>query len=168
MIGAPFARRGQPGTGGGVNDFSVDDARIAADRGDLAAWVAAFLRSPGSDNAVLAQQLHDQKASWWGPVELPFDELQRLAGPPDQPALAPLGEDDLETVEEMDDSIQDGWQPPPLVVSYRDGEFTVEDGNHRIEGLRRSGRSEYWAVVCFDDDHQRDEFVAARHTSTGS
>jgi hypothetical protein len=148
------------------DDFTLDSARDAAARDELGDWVAAFLRSPGSDNAVLADELRRSKAAWHGPVCLPFDELQRLAGPPDQPALAPLGEDDLETVEEMDDSIEEGWEPPPLVVSYCDGEFTVEDGNHRIEGLRRAGRDDYWSVVGFDDEDQRDAFVAER--SAGS
>jgi hypothetical protein len=38
----------------------------------------------------------------------------------------------------------------------------VEDGNHRIEGLRRSGLSDHWAVVGFDDDDQRQAFLAER------
>ena len=152
---------GPAGTGAAVPDFSVDSARLAEQRGDLDAWVAAFLRSPGSDNAVLAEELSAGKASWCGPVRLRFDDLHRLAGPPDQPTLARLGEDDLETVEEMGDSIDDGWEAPPLIVSYRDSQLVVEDGNHRIEGLRRCGLSDYWAVVGFDDDEQRQAFFGA-------
>jgi hypothetical protein len=122
--------------------------------------VAAFLRSPGSDNAVLADELGHRTASWCGPLRLRFDELHRLAGPPDQPTLARLSDDDLETVEEMGESIDDGWEAPPLIVSYRDSQLLVEDGNHRIEGLRRGGRSDYWAVVGFDDDDQRQAFLS--------
>jgi hypothetical protein len=144
-----------------VDAFSVDSAREAERRGQLDAWVAAFLRSPGSDNAVLADELGNRTASWCGPVRLRFDHLHRLAGPPDQPTLVPLTDDDMETVEEMGDSIQDGWEAPPLIVSYRDAELVVEDGNHRIEGLRRCGRSDYWAVVGFADDDQRQAFLAA-------
>jgi hypothetical protein len=143
-----------------VSGFSIESARREERCGELDVWVAAFLRSPGSDNAVLADELSNRKVSWWGPVRLRFDELYRLAGPPDQPTLAPLRDDDLETVEEMGDSIQDGWEPPPLIVSYRDGQLAVEDGNHRIEGLRRAGLSQYWAVVGFDDDDQRRAFFA--------
>ena len=64
----------------------------------------------------------------------------------------------------MGDSIHDGWEPPPLIVSYRDGQLAVEDGNHRIEGLRRAGLSKYWAVVGFDDDDQRQAFLAELDT----
>jgi hypothetical protein len=148
------------GNGAGVDGFSIESARLAARRGELDAWVAAFLRSPGSDNAVLAAELDQGKVSWCGPLRLRFDELHRLAGPPDQPTLAPLTDDDQATVEEMGDSIDDGWDAPPLVVSYRDSQLVVEDGNHRIEGLRRCGFSDYWAVVGFDDDDQRQAFLA--------
>jgi hypothetical protein len=156
----PFARAPDLGKALAVNDFSIDGARKAEQCGKLGDWVAAFLSSPGSDNAVLAASLRADKASWCGPLRLSFDELHRLAGPPDQPTVARLNDDDLETVEEMDESIDDGWQPPPLIVSYRDSQLVVEDGNHRIEGLRRRGSSDYWAVIGFDNDQQRHEFFA--------
>jgi ParB-like nuclease domain len=140
-------------------DATVDGARTAAQRGELGRWVQEFLRSPGSDNAVLGAELRSELASWYGPVKLPFDELQRLAGPPDQPALVPLGDDDLERVDDMQESLDDGWEPPPIIVSYEDGEFVVEDGNHRIEGLRRAGYSEYWSVVGFSDEGERQRFL---------
>ncbi len=147
-----------------TNDFdsSVDGARGAQRRGELGRWVAEFLRSPGSDNAVLGEELRREQSSWCGPVELPFDELQRLAGPADQPTLGRLDPDDLERVDGMAESMEEGWEPPPVIVSYRDGELYVEDGNHRIEGLRQAGRSEYWAVVGFDDDGERQRFLDQR------
>jgi hypothetical protein len=150
-----------------VDEFSVESARLAEQRGQLDEWVAAFLRSPGSDNAVLAEELSGRKSSWCGPLRLPFDELQRLAGPADQPTLTRLGDDDIGTVEEMGERIDDGWEAPPLVVSYRDSQLFVEDGNHRIEGLRRNGLGDYWAVVGFDDEDQRTAFLAQRDTVAG-
>lgn len=158
--GGAFAEHCGLGTACAVNDFSIESARDAEQRGELADWVAQFLASPGSDNAALAAALRKDMVSWCGPVRLSFDELNRLAGPPDQPTVARLNEDDLDTVEEMDESMDDGWEPPPLIVSYRDSQLVVEDGNHRIEGLRRRGVSDYWAVVGFDDDLQRHEFLA--------
>ena len=59
----------------------------------------------------------------------------------------------------MADGIEDGWEPPPLIVSFRDGQLVLEDGNHRVEGLRRAGAREAWAVINFDDPEQRDRFV---------
>lgn len=167
--GGTFVRR-RAGYLGRVTDSSATDhdpslagARAAAARGTTQAWIRSFLASPGSDNAVLAEQLASEKPVWFGPVRLRFDELNRLAGPPDQPTLGRLDEDDLETVADMEESLDDGWEPPPLIVTTNDGELVVEDGNHRIEGLRQSGESAYWSLIGFDDDAQRDAFLAARH-----
>lgn len=140
-------------------DLSVEGARAAAERDALDDWVGVFLRSDGSDNADLAARLQTERPYWLGPVRLRFEELNRLAGPPDQPTLERLHDDDLETVEGMADSIDEGWEPAPLVVSLRDDQLVVEDGNHRIEGLRRSGRHNYWAVVGFEHEAERDRFV---------
>lgn len=138
---------------------SLSDARQAAERNELAVWVRDFLGTDGSDNSTLGNQLFAEKSSWHGPVELEFDHLHRLAGPADQPTLKRLTDDDLETVEGMADSVEDGWDPPPLIVSVDDdGRLVVEDGNHRTEGLRRAGHDRYWSIVGFDDDAQRAAF----------
>lgn len=131
---------------------TADAARAASERGDLAAWIREFLSSPGSDNAALADELAERDLHWVGPVQLAFDRLHRLAGPPDQPTVDRLDDDDEETVEGMVASItDDGWEPAPAVVTY-DAEldqFVVEDGNHRIEALRRAGNESWWSVVGF-------------------
>lgn len=134
-------------------EHSVEGARRAAERGELARWIGDFLRSPGSDNADLGDELESSGLVWTGPVHLPFDQLHRLAGPPDQPALDEFDGDDRERVEDMEDSIEDDdWEPAPLIVTRRGDQFVVEDGNHRIEGLRRAGHDSWWSVVGFDDD----------------
>lgn len=137
--------------------FTIAAARDAAAAGDLARFVAEFLAAPGSDNEALGQQLADEVVSWIGPVRLPFDALHRLAGPPDQPTLGRLDDDDLETVDSMGDSIDEGWEPPPLIVTYDEklDQLVVEDGNHRAEGLRRIGEIDYWSIVGFRSDAAR-------------
>lgn len=142
------------------NDFTIEGARDAAARNGLHGWVAAFLRSPGSDNSGLADVLSEEIHHWIGPLQLPFDQLNRLAGPPDQPTLGRLDEDDMDTVDGMQDSIEGGWTPAPLVVTTRNGQLVLEDGNHRVEGLRRAGETAYWAVVGFRDAEERDRFGA--------
>lgn len=142
-----------------TDEFTVESARAAAADDELGDWVRAFLSSPGSDNAALAEQLAEQRPYWLGPVRLRFSELHRLAGPPDEPVLERLDDDDLDTVESMEESIDDGWEPAPVIVSAKGDQLVVEDGNHRIEGLRRSGRRNYWALVCFEDEAARERFV---------
>jgi hypothetical protein len=139
--------------------FSLSSAREAARHDGLDRWVGEFLRSPGSDNAALADQLADGSRHWLGPIELPLDRLHRLAGPEGQPVLRVVDDDEWrDDVEEMRDQIEDGWEPPPLIVSYRNGQLVLEDGNHRVESLRRAGELTGWAVVAFDHADQRDRF----------
>jgi hypothetical protein len=143
------------------DDFSVDGARQAAQEDRLGDWVARFLASPGSDNPVLAETLSTELGWWTGPVRLPLDQLNRLAGPPGEPVLCPVDEDYWDDrVDAMDRLAERGWEPPPVIVACRDDEFYLEDGNHRVEGIRQAGRDEAWAVVGFENEGDRDRFVA--------
>jgi hypothetical protein len=147
---------------GADHEYSVEAARQAAARDELDDWVARFLASPGSDNAELAAGLTEERRWWLGPVQVPVDQLHRLAGPPDTPVLCPVDEDYWrDDVDEMAERIEDQWEPPPVIVSYREGKLMLEDGNHRVEGLRRAGRDDAWAVIAFEDPEERDRFVAA-------
>jgi hypothetical protein len=141
--------------------FTVDAARRAAQRDELGDWVARFLASPGSDNAELGHALTHPPRTWIGPVRLPLDQLNRLAGPSGHPVLVEVDEDEWrDDVDDLEDKVEDGWEPPPMVVTYRDDELHLEDGNHRAEGLRRTGETEAWAVVSFDSAEARDRFLA--------
>lgn len=141
---------------------SVDAARRAADTDELARWVRSFLASPGSDNADLGTQLAEDMASWAGPVQVPFDELNRLAGPPDQPTMARLGEDDRDTVTSMVESLEAGWEPPPLIATIDGGRLALEDGNHRVEALRRAGHDHYWTIVGGPEADDADRWIDER------
>ncbi len=139
--------------------YSVASVRLAAEEGDLGEWVADFLASPGSDNAPLAEMLSNPARSWVGPVQLPLDQLHRLAGPPEHPVLEPTAEEEWRPgVDDMEHKIEDGWEPPPVIVSYRDEQLVLEDGNHRVESIRRTGRTTAWAVVGFEEPEDQDRF----------
>ncbi|MCD9624278.1 ParB/Srx family N-terminal domain-containing protein [Rhabdothermincola salaria] len=142
--------------------YSVTSAREAASRDELQEWVGCFLASPGSDNAELAGILAERWRWWLGPVRLPIDRLHRLAGPSGDPVLRTVDDDYWrDDVEEMEDKIdEDGWEPPPVVVTFQDGQLVLEDGNHRVESLRRAGETEVWSIVGFDDPSGPERFRA--------
>jgi hypothetical protein len=142
--------------------YSVDAARAAAERDELGEWVADFLASPGSDNGPLAAQLTDRPRWWLGPALIPLHQLNRLAGPPDHPVLSAVDDDDWrDDVDDLAQKVREGWEPPPVIASYREGQLILEDGNHRVEGVRRSGADETWTVIGFDDPEARDRFTVA-------
>lgn len=150
--------------------FTVESARRAAQQGELATWVHDFLGSDGSDNAELGEMLTEDERWWAGPMLLPIGELNRLVGPPGDPVLCPIVDDDewRDDIDEMAAAIaEDEWNPPPVVVTYRNGQLVLEDGNHRVEGLRRADEDEAWAVVGFETEVDRDRFWAALSTDPG-
>lgn len=141
--------------------FTVETAREAAARDELDAWMARFLASPGSDNAELGQMLRERSLLWIGPLELPIDKLNRLAGPPGHPVLVPVDDEAWrDDVEDLEERVEEGWEPPPVVVTYEDGQLKLEDGNHRVEGMRRAGETMAWSVVGFQTTAERDRFIA--------
>lgn len=141
--------------------FSLATAFAAVEQNDLPTWVGEFLASRGSDNAALAAGLAQQPHWWLGPLRVPLDDLVRLAGPEDDALVhvePEVWEDDVETMEE---SLESGWEPPPLLAEFQDGRLLLQDGNHRYEALRRADEPGAWVLVWFDSEAARDEYVGA-------
>ncbi len=143
----------------GTPEFTLAGARAAAvDERELARWVGAFLASDGSDNEILAAALARERHWWLGPLRVPVDELVRLAGPEDDAWCAIEPEEWEGDVDGMADSLDDGWEPPPLLAEYQDGRLLLQDGNHRYEALVRAGDSHAWTLVYFADRSDREAF----------
>lgn len=143
-----------------MSPTSLESARAASERDELAAWVEQFLASEGSDNPLLGRKLARELACWAGPVRLPLHRLHRLAGPPGDPVECPVDDEYWDDrVDDMGDRVRHGWEPPPVVVAFRQGDLVLEDGNHRVESLRRAGRQSAWAVVGFELAEDRDPFM---------
>lgn len=142
--------------------YSVEAAKRADDDGSLAEWVTTFLSSPGSDNEALAAELAYGGVSFLGPVRFALDDLQPLAGPDDHDVRIPVPEQEWgDDVDAMDESLGQGWEPPPLLVSRRGGAYVLEDGNHRHEALRRAGATHAWAVLVFWDESERSAYSSS-------
>jgi hypothetical protein len=140
-------------------EYTLESAWKAAERDELGRWVEAFLASPGSDNAPLADELSQRAHVWLGPVQVPINRLHRLAGPSDEPVMCPVDDEAWnDDVDEMAQRIGDGWEPAPVIVVHRDDHLALEDGNHRVESLRRAGRESAWAVIAFEDPEALDRF----------
>jgi hypothetical protein len=149
------------------DEISVQGAREAAERDEADDWVREFLASPGSDNSALGDQLDEAMRHWLGPVELPFDRLHRIVGPEGHPVLKAVDDDYWdERVDDLAAKIADGLEPPPLIVSFhnddeRDDQLVLEDGNHRVEALRRAGHERWWTVIGFESTELLERFARA-------
>ena len=133
--------------------YTLSSARRALDEGRLADWVSDFLSSSGSDNEPLAAALAFDGTTFRGPVELALDDLTPMAGPDEDAVVVPIDPEEWESdVEAMAEELEEGWEPPPLLVSHRDGAYFLEDGNHRHETLVRSGATHAWVILMARPD----------------
>jgi ParB-like nuclease domain len=144
--------------------FDLASARAAAAEDRTAIWVGDFLASRGSDNEVLAAALALKEHWWLGPTRVPLADLVRLAGPEDD-ALVPIDEQEWEVeIDDMAQSLEEGWEPPPLLAEYQDGRLLLQDGNHRYEALQREGAPDAWVLIFFEDPAARERFTGGRST----
>ncbi len=145
-----------------LHRFSLAGALAAADRGDeeIARWVGDFLASRGSDNSVLAAALAQAPHWWFGPVRLRTTDLEPLAGPDDDTICDVHPAEWEDDVDAMQQSLDAGWEPPPLLAQWQDGRLLRQDGNHRHEALLRSGEPDAWVLAYFPSLGERDAFAA--------
>ena len=70
-------------------------------------------------------------------------------------------EDFERQVASMIRSLQQDWQPAPLIAVYSPtGKLSVRDGSHRLEALLRSGRNAYWVIFWFNTEQDKQKFLA--------
>lgn len=141
--------------------YSLESATRAGAEGRLADWVYDFLSSPGSDNEILAVALAQRPLLYLGPVLFELAQLTPMAGPDEDEVVVPIAPDEWEhDLGDMAVALEEGWVPPPLLVSSRDGGYFLEDGNHRHASLVRAGKHHGWAIVWFESEDERAAFAA--------
>lgn len=141
--------------------FDLASAVHAGADGRLHEWVGEFLSAPGSDNEVLAAALAQRELWYLGPIRFRLADLTPMAGPDEDEVVVPIDPDEWEDdIGDMADALDRGWEPPPLLVSSRDDEFFLEDGNHRHETMQRAGETHGWAIVWFESADRRARFAA--------
>ncbi len=129
--------------------MTLADAIAAGARGDIAAWVDAFLRAKGN-NVELADGLRRAPRWWRGPVRVPLGELVRVVGPEPEMQYYEPQDSWQRRIAEMVESLERGWEPPPVIAEYRGGALPVADGGHRLAALARAGRDTAWTIIWFN------------------
>jgi hypothetical protein len=126
--------------------FTCASAVEAGRAGALEDWVHAFLRTAGGNRA-LSDGLAVAPRRFHGPVTLPLPLLERCAGPEPGMAFRVSREAFERRVEGLADALRAGRDLPPFIVEFRERRLVLSDGNHRLEALRRLGRTTWPAVI---------------------
>lgn len=127
--------------------YTSATALAASRAGQLEAWVHAFLEAEGG-NPAFSAGLRREARRFHGPLTLALHALVRCTGPEPGMEFRVSRESFEARVARLAAAVTGGRDLPPLIVNFRAGEpLVVNDGNHRLEALRRLGRAACPAIV---------------------
>ena len=129
-----------------------------ARNGKLEEWIHTYLLSDGH-NKEFSDGLKLFDRYFLGPVKMPLSLFKRCCGPEeDMKWVIPKGNFE-EKVNQLMQVITENEDMPPLIVSYVDGHFELNDGNHRFEAYQRLGIEEYYVIVWITEKEDYAEFM---------
>ena len=127
-------------------------------------WIHAYLLSDGNNKA-LSDGLRMMKRIFY-PVCFPLQMLTRNTGP--EPGMRyQIHPEWFEIhVAELMEAVEAGADIPPLIVHYwipegkSEGEFELNDGNHRLEAFKRLGIERYHVIFWCTEQREFDQLMA--------
>lgn len=125
---------------------TLTQAKFYHDNGKIDEWLQLFLRNDGK-NLALADGLLLEKREYIGLKKLDiscFNDIKK--GAPEYLTK----ENDIEYFFWIVDNMKSNfgnWDVPPLIVEFRDDDFHVNDGRHRLEMYRQMGIEEVDVVL---------------------
>ena len=134
--------------------FTVEEALSFSKEGRVEEWVHLFLNSVG-DNVPFSEGLKLERRYWTGPLLIKFDKLRRCCGP--EPEMEYFNEPEgwEAEISKFQKLIRSGWEMPPLIAQHEGNDIVVNDGNHRMEALKREGIEECWVIIW--NTHYQDD-----------
>ena len=122
-------------------------------RNNIEEWVHKFLCGEGG-NKEFSDGLKLEKRQYDEPKLMDLDLFTRIYGP--EPGMKhSIKEDDKEQIKwfwfnigRIAEKYSAGnWDMPPLIIQDCNGEYELNDGNHRFEALKILGVKEYWVIL---------------------
>lgn len=134
----------------------LQKALHAKKNGRLIEWVQEYLKT--EKNYGLASALKKHTATMVDIVEFPLAELKKIEGPEPEPDRESLDqwEKRVSTIEAL---INQGYEPPPLIVTDYWQPLEIADGNHRHEALLRNGIKKYWTIFFIQDEVNKQKLL---------
>lgn len=129
-----------------------------ARNGKLEEWIHTYLQSDGH-NQEFSDGLKLFDRYFLGPVKMPLSLFRRCCGPESDMKWVIPKEPFEKKVSELMNVISTNDDMPPLIVHYGDGEFQLNDGNHRFEAYSRLGVTEYYVIVWMTEKEEYAEFM---------
>lgn len=144
---------------------TLSSAQNFARHNKLEEWVHLYLLSDGH-NKEFSDGLKIYNRYFLGPVKMPLSLFSRCCGPEENMKYQINKEWFDKHVNELKETIRHEKDMPPLIVHYlagddkSDGEFELNDGNHRLEAYSQMGIKEYYVIVWITEKSEYDLFCS--------
>lgn len=136
-----------------IFEATLKSAVEYADEGNIEEWVHEYLCGEGN-NKGFSDGLKLDTREYEGPKLMNLDLFTRIYGP--EPGMQySIHENDKEQIKWfwvgiggiMERYRAGNWDMPPLIIQDCNGEYELNDGNHRLETLKMLGIKEYWVIL---------------------
>ena len=136
---------------------TLSSVKSFAAAGRLEDWIHIYLLSDG-DNKAFSDGLKIYDRYFIGPKVFPLSLFSRCTGPEEGIKYYIPAEAFEKYVSKLQKVLEEKDDMPPLIANYFDGQFELNDGNHRFEALKRLGITEYPFIIWITDKHDYDDF----------
>lgn len=137
---------------------TLSSAQSYAKAEKLDSWIHLYLNQEGR-NIPFSDGLKLFDRYYFSPVMMPLKLFQRCTGPEENMKYQVDKDWFLHHVSELEKAIQENPDMPPLIVHYVDGEFELNDGNHRHKAYENLGVENVWVIVWITEEAEYDDFM---------
>lgn len=123
------------------------------------AWVHLYLNEEGR-NIPFSDGLKLFDRYFISPAQFPISLFHRCAGP----------EEDMKyridkgwwehKITELTKAVKAGTEMPPMIIHYVDGEFELNDGNHRHKVYEDLGIETAWVILWITEEAELTDFMS--------
>ena len=137
---------------------TLSSAKAYADAGKLDAWIHLYLNEEGR-NIPFSDGLKLFDRYYFSPALFSISLFRRCAGP--EPKMKYRIDPDWweHQVKELENAIRTNEDMPPFMVHYVDGEFELNDGNHRHKAYENLGIENAWVIIWITEKAEMDDFM---------
>ena len=138
---------------------TLDSAMEYGREEKMDAWVHLYLNEEGR-NIPFSDGLKLFDRYFISPAQFPISLFHRCAGP----------EEDMKyridkgwwehKISELTKAVQAGTEMPPMIVHYVDGEFELNDGNHRHKVYEDLGIETAWVILWITEEAELTDFMS--------
>ena len=137
---------------------TLSSAQAYGQAGKMDAWIHLYLNEDGR-NIPFSDGLKLFDRYYISPALFPIRLFHRCAGP--EPEMKYQIDKDWWAIRvaDLEKSIQNDPDMPPLIVHYVAGEFELNDGNHRHKAYENLGVENAWVILWITEEAEKDDFL---------